>query len=186
MTGLHDMITQAAAELRDAALQVDPVQLTDLAEEITLANQVVCYGLGREGLMMRALAMRLYHLGVQVQMAFDMSCPPVSSGDLFVVSCGPGELETAKALVQIAKAAGARVACITAQPQGSVPKASDIVLVLPAQTMANDQAEVQAVLPMGSVFEGAMFVVFEMLVLILRDRLGQTTEQMRARHTNLE
>ena len=39
---------------------------------------------------------------------------------------------------------------------------------------------------MGSLFEGAMFVVFEVLVLRLRDVLGETAESMRARHTNME
>ena len=39
---------------------------------------------------------------------------------------------------------------------------------------------------MGSVFEGAMFLVFEVLVLKLRDLLGETAETMRARHTNME
>jgi 6-phospho-3-hexuloisomerase len=39
---------------------------------------------------------------------------------------------------------------------------------------------------MGSLFEGAQFLVFELLVLALRDRLGEPAERMRARHTNLE
>jgi 6-phospho-3-hexuloisomerase len=39
---------------------------------------------------------------------------------------------------------------------------------------------------MGSVFEGAMFLIFELLVLALRPRLGESLETMRARHTNLE
>ena len=43
-----------------------------------------------------------------------------------------------------------------------------------------------SVLPMGSLFEGAMFLVFEVLVLRLRDVLGETAESMRARHTNME
>ena len=59
------------------------------------------------------------------------------------------------------------------------------MLTIPAQTMANDQGA-SGLLPMGSVFEGAMFLVFEILVLHLRDRLGETTATMRARHTNLE
>jgi 6-phospho-3-hexuloisomerase len=53
--------------------------------------------------------------------------------------------------------------------------------------MANDRgAAASSVLPMGSVFEGAQFLVFEILVLALRARLGITPEAMRARHTNLE
>jgi 6-phospho-3-hexuloisomerase len=39
---------------------------------------------------------------------------------------------------------------------------------------------------MGSLYEGAMFVLFEIMVLKLRDRLGATADEMRRRHTNLE
>jgi 6-phospho-3-hexuloisomerase len=39
---------------------------------------------------------------------------------------------------------------------------------------------------MGSVFEGALFLLFEIMVLKLRDMLDVTPETMRARHTNLE
>jgi 6-phospho-3-hexuloisomerase len=39
---------------------------------------------------------------------------------------------------------------------------------------------------MGSLFEVSMMLVFEILVLKLRDRIGETAESMRARHTNLE
>ena len=42
------------------------------------------------------------------------------------------------------------------------------------------------VLSMGSAFEGAQYVFFEVLVLLLRERLGISAEEMRARHTNLE
>lgn len=39
---------------------------------------------------------------------------------------------------------------------------------------------------MGSVFEGALFVLFEVMVLKLRDLTGVSPEAMRARHTNME
>ena len=39
---------------------------------------------------------------------------------------------------------------------------------------------------MGSLFEVAMMLVFELIILKLRDRIGETLETMRARHTNLE
>jgi 6-phospho-3-hexuloisomerase len=68
-----------------------------------------------------------------------------------------------------------------------VPLACDFVLTIPAQTMANDQgAAAMSVLPMGSLFEGAQFLVFELMVLALRERLGVSPEAMRSRHTNLE
>ena len=53
--------------------------------------------------------------------------------------------------------------------------------------MADDQgAQATSVLPMGSLFEGALFVLFEVMVLKLKARLGITADAMRANHTNLE
>jgi 6-phospho-3-hexuloisomerase len=74
---LRSMAADAAAELARAAQGVDPQALDGLVEEIAAARRVVAYGVGREGLMMRALAMRLYHLGLDAHVVGDMSCPPV-------------------------------------------------------------------------------------------------------------
>ena len=69
---------------------VDPASLHALVEELASARRIVAYGVGREGLMMRALAMRLYHLGLDAHVVGDMSAPPVGPGDLLIVSAGPG------------------------------------------------------------------------------------------------
>jgi 6-phospho-3-hexuloisomerase len=95
-------------------------------------------------------------------------------------------LSTDLALVGVAKTAGAHVLTITAEPEGPVPKMSDETLVLPAQTMANDQGENVSILPMGSVYEGALFVLFEVIILKLKTSLKITDEVMRSNHTNLE
>ena len=88
--------------------------------------------------------------------------------------------------MNIAKAAGAKTAVVTAQGTGGAARRADVVLRIPGQTMANDQVGEISVLPMGSLFEAAMMLVFELVVLRLRDRIGETAETMRARHTNLE
>lgn len=187
MSDLKELATRAAAEIRDAVAGVDPAAMAGLVEDLAAARRVVCYGVGREGLMMRALAMRLYHLGLDAHVAGDMSCPPVGPGDLLLVSAGPGGFSTVNGLIGVARAAGARVACVTAQPQGTAPQAADRVLVIPAQTMANDRgAAASSVLPMGSLYEGAQYLAFELTVLALRDRLQVAPDAMRARHTNLE
>lgn len=136
---------------------------------------------------MRALSMRLYHLGLDAHVVGDMSCPPVGKGDLLLVSAGPGTFSTVEALIGVARSAGARVACVTAQPGGLAPGISDRVFHIPAQTMANDQgAAATSVLPMGSLYEGAQYLAFELLILALRDRMESSPKAMRARHTNLE
>ena len=175
LAGVFDRLPEGAAE--------------PLIEALRTSKCVALHGLGREGLMMRAFTMRLFHLGLNVHVVGDMTTPPVGPGDLLIVSSGPGALASHDALISIAQAAGARVAVITAQPEGATSRRADFRVVLPAQTMADDQppsGTSTSVLPMGSLFEFAQLLFFELVVLALRDRIGQTPEGMRARHTNLE
>ena len=81
---------------------------------------------------------------------------------------------------------GAKTICFTAQPDGKVTQSADLALVLPAQTMADDTSGPTSFLPMGSLYEGVQYLFFEYLVLLLRDHVGVTPEQMRHNHTNLE
>ncbi len=177
---------RAADEIAAVIAGVDEAQLEAAVESIASADVVALHGLGREGLQMRGLAMRLHHLGLRASVVGDMACPPVGPGDLFVVSAGPGSFATIAALLATARAAGARTLVVTAQPSGACAAAADLVLVVPAQTMADDLAAPTSILPMGSLYEGALYLLFELTVLRLRDRLGVTPEAMRARHTNLE
>ena len=53
--------------------------------------------------------------------------------------------------------------------------------------MASDEgAKVTSVLPMGSAYEGALFVLFGVMVLKLKALAGVSPEAMRSRHTNME
>jgi len=179
------MMRDAADELAAAVGRMDDKALQPTVRAIVRAERVMLYGCGREGLMMRALAMRLHHLGLVVCMQGDMNAFPLGPGDLFLCAAGPGDLPTSSTLCRVARSAGARVLVVTAEPEGVTSRRADELLVIPAQTMADDMGS-DAVLPMGSLFEGAMFLVFEVLVLRLRDVLGETSETMRARHTNME
>lgn len=209
---MAESLTSMAAQVLDEIQQVfksvengldNPA--TDLVEEIARVKdkRIVLHGVGREGLMMRAFTMRLYHLGLNAHCLGDMSCPPIGEGDLFIASAGPGSFSSVDALITTARDAGARVIVATAQPGGKAPRLGHATIYLPAQTMADDnvgngsnlsptadvagqQYNQEKILPMGSVYEGAMFVLFEIAVFLLRRKLGETVETMRTRHTNLE
>ena len=182
-----ELAGRACAEIAATFASVDEGAVAALVEELAGARRIVLHGVGREGLMMRALTMRLFHMGLDAHPVGDMTTPAIGAGDLLVVSAGPGEFSTIMALIGVARDAGARVAVITAQPGGGAARAADVVMCLPAQTMASNSGPgASAVLSMGSAFEGAQYVFFEVLVLLLRERLGISAEAMRARHTNLE
>ena len=186
---INNIKSTGARALADLSIVLDNTQEAEVEAfiaAISNAKRVALHGLGREGLQMRGLAMRLFHLGIDAHVVGDMTTPPLGAGDLLIVSAGPGDFTTIEALMNIAKAAGAKTAVVTAQATGGAARRADVVLHIPAQTMANDQAGKLSVLPMGSLFEVAMMLVFELFVLRLRDRIGETPETMRARHTNLE
>lgn len=178
----------ALDELRSSVEQFDEKELQQFLQAIISAEHIVLHGVGREGLMMRALAMRLFHLGLDAHVLGDMTTPPVGKNDLLIVSAGPGYFSTIDALADVAKSAGATVACITAQPTAKLPEKADCVLTISAQTMADDEGENKAgsVLPMGSLYEGALFIYGELIVLELKRQLKISSTDMRIRHTNLE
>ncbi len=164
-----------------------PSQTADrLCDEVVQAGRIACYGVGREGLMMRALCMRLMHLGLDAHVVGDMTTPPLGPGDLLLTSAGPGSFSTVLALMGVAHEAGARTVVITAQPQGAAAQLADGVIHLPARTMADDLASQPSLLPMGSLFEIAQLVLFDVVSVLVRDRTLQAPESMHGRHTNLE
>ncbi|HBG98467.1 MAG TPA: 6-phospho-3-hexuloisomerase [Rhodobacteraceae bacterium] len=180
------MARQALEEVGAVLTSAMPGAADAMAGPILSANRIALYGVGREGLMMKALAMRLYHMGLDAHVVGDMTTPPLGPGDLLIVSAGPGHFSTVGALMGVARDAGAQTLCVTAQPDGACPQAADHVVHLPAQTMADDTDGSASILPMGSLYEAAQLLFFEILVLNLRARKGVTPEAMRGFHTNLE
>ena len=184
--GVQAMARRALAEIGAVfdALAADTANR--MCDEILKARRIVCYGVGREGLMMKALCMRLMHLGLDAHVAGDMTTPPLGRSDLLIASAGPGSFSTVMALLAVAREAGARTMVVTAQPGGAAPSKADVVIHLPAQTMANDRDGPTSLLPMGSLYEAAQLVFFDLISILLREKTGQSPDQMRARHTNLE
>ncbi len=185
-SALPKLYNQALQELAGVFDRIDEQAVDAAVTAIAGAGRIALYGVGREGLQIKGFAMRLHHLGLKVAVVGDMTTPPLGDGDLLVVSAGPGGFSTVLGLIGVAAAASARTLVVTAQPDGDAARRADHVLTIPAQTMADDRGTNVSVLPMGSLFEGAQYILFEVMVLKLRERLGISTEAMRANHTNLE
>ena len=190
LSALPDWTASAARELVSIVGAIPAQDADALCTMISEARILAVHGLGREGLMMRALAMRLFHLGLQATPVGDVTLPAVGPGDILLVSAGPGGFETIGALMRIARQAGARTILLTAEADAALKPLADLTVLVPARTMARPfEASADAVapaLPMGSAYEGALFLFSEYIVARLATTLTIDEGAMRARHTNLE
>lgn len=184
MKNLADEAAPLLAEVDAVARRMAASSLDGLVQALLEARKIVVYGQGRTGLVMQALTMRLHHLGLNAHSVGAMTTPPIGAGDLFLVNAATGDLPTGLALLGSARAAGARSAVITAVPDSPAGRGSDILLHLPAQTLADDVAG-RSLMPMGSQYEMALFLVAELVVLRLAKALDLDFATLRARHANL-
>lgn len=178
-------VDTALEELAVAVNSVPPETLDQIATEIANANVIAAFAGGREGLVLRGLVMRLFHAGLDAHYQGEMTTPHVGAGDLLILACGPGNISMVEALAGVARKAGARILYFTAEPGNPPAHLADTVVVINAQTMANDTGS-RAVLPMGSGFEIALFVFVDLITNRVRQIRKESPELMRSRHTNLE
>lgn len=185
MTRTERDLTVAARQLSAALESVDDKDLDTLAQILATAGRVVLYSGGREGLALRGWTMRLFHAGVQASYVGDVTCPPVGDGDVVVLSSGPGTGEITRAVLELAHRHGAKVVLVTAAPTSDLAREADVVMVIRAQTMADDRGSAE-ILPMGSAYEIALLTVGDLIVNRVRDLRGETASTLRLRHANLE
>ena len=102
-------LADALATVGKALAGIDPAVVREACTMIAAAGKIGVYGCGREGYQMRGFAMRLFHLGLKVSYLGDTTMLALGSGDLLVVSSGPGELATVNAHMATARKAGAGI-----------------------------------------------------------------------------
>ena len=180
MTTTNQRLEALLDEMRGVFARMDADAVPRLAGSIIAARRSFLYGAGRTGLVLQAFAMRLAHVGLDAHYVGQLSAPPVASGDLFVVGLAVGTLPTGDALASSARAAGAKIAVISARPQNVL--GADLVVHVPAQVMVDPMT---SVLPLGSPFELALSLLCDLTVVELMLRLGRSNDDLAERHANL-
>lgn len=172
----------------DAALSaLDPKPCERLAEWIVRSKRIFLAGMGRSGLIMKAFAMRLMHLGLEAHVVGETTTPAIAAGDLLLIGSGSGETESLLAMARKTKTLGIDVALITIHPGSSIGRQADLVVRIPATTPKSAQPSAAAsIQPKGSLFEQTMLLICESVVLRLMEMRGIDPEGMFLRHANLE
>ena len=154
-------------------------KIMDAGEKIFLT------GKGRSGLAAKGFANRLMHLGFQAYVIGEISTPHTKAGDLLIITSGSGETDALVSIAKKAKESGLYLGLVTMNPQSTLGKMADGMIILPGDSKGNNE-EKHSIQPMGSQFEQMSFLIFDAIVLKLMENWNQTSEQMFMRHADLE
>lgn len=171
---LKDVLEEAGYTLS----HIRPEQAEALCELLAGEPAVFVTGEGRSGLVARCFAMRLMHLEIAAHVAGETVTPRLQVGEVLLAVSRTGETAATCAIARAAQAAGGRVAAITAEPASSLGQLAALIIVVPSERSSAQYG--------GAAFEQATLLLLDAIALELQHRLGQTPDQMDARHTNLE
>jgi len=182
-----NIIEYAKSFINENLVNIDKINSNNaeqLVDEIVTASRIFVSGKGRSGLMLKAFAMRLMHLGFQAFVVGEVVTPAAHPEDLVVFGSGSGETESLIVLARKAKIIGTKVALITIFPKSSLGNYADLIIKIGGKSdkVESDHKSIQ---PAGGLFEQSMLFFLDAIILRLAERENIDISKLE-RHANLE
>ena len=179
-----ELTEKVLQEHQRVLLDVDEKEIEQLLNAIVKANCIQVFGMGRMKCSVRAFVMRLMHMGFNAHVVFDTTCPNIGPGDLLIVNAACTTIGFT--VMGFAKQLGAKVAAITANPHSKAAELCDFTVSLRGQVHGGREYEIPSIQPVAALFEQTIFVLEDIVIQLLMEKLNITKEQMAERHTNLD
>ncbi len=182
-----------ASEMLDLK-QVDSL-IDILIKAYSDRRKILIMGAGRSGLVGRAFAMRLLHLGFNSYVLGDTIVPSISREDVAIAISGSGRTQLIVTAAEAAKRVGAIVVAITSYPDSPLGTLADLVVWVPgrAKTIRVEDFFARQILgiheplaPLGTLFEDTTAIFLDGVIYALMKKLGVDEEKMALRHANIE
>jgi 6-phospho-3-hexuloisomerase len=183
---VRHLAREALADLKRVLDRVSERELLAFSRALLAADRIFVTGLGRTGLMARGFAMRLMQLGRRVYHVGDVITPSIRRGDLLVLCTRTGRSKVLGHYIAIARRAKGKVAVVTANGKSSAARSADAVLAIDDRAVAKARRGARRHLPLGSLFEQALLVVLDQVVLDLMDALHLGESDLAGLHTSFE
>ncbi|WP_052833594.1 6-phospho-3-hexuloisomerase [Staphylothermus hellenicus] len=167
----------------------------ELVDAYRRGARILVMGAGRSGLVGKAFAMRLLHIGFQVYVLGETIVPRIREGDLVVAISGSGRTRLIVTAAEAAKMVGAKVIAITTYPDSPLGKIADIIVRVPGRTKIAKEEDYftrqilgihEPLAPLGTLFEDTTMVFLDGIVVELMKKLGKTEEDLKNEHANIE
>ncbi|MFV2041573.1 MAG: 6-phospho-3-hexuloisomerase [Candidatus Hydrothermarchaeales archaeon] len=188
MENIVDHVSYVRSQLSDQ-------QINKMIVSLEQAKKVYIYGAGRSGLVAKAFAMRLMHLGITVHVVGEITTPAIEAEDIFITISGSGETTSVINSAKIAKNVGAQVISITSYPDSTLGKLSDEIVLVPGRVIdpgSKDfhirqiKGEHYTLAPMGTLFEVSVLIILDALISELMTRLKKSESDLKKRHATIE
>ena len=170
-------------KIKDILQKVSQKEIEEIKQLFFNAHHIFVYGAGRSGLVARAFAIRLVHLGYQAFVIGETITVPVQQDDLVVIVSGSGETIPAVMTAEIAHNLGAQVISVTGKKDSDIAHYADITLFISANC---NEKERKRYAPLGTLFEASVWILLDGLIADLLHSKKETEESMRRRHATLE
>ena len=174
-------------------------QISKFLDMITshVNNKILVMGAGRSGLVGKAFALRLLHLGYQVHILGDTLVPSIGDKDLVIAISGSGTTKLITTAVEAAKAVGSAVMAVTSYPDSPLGKMADCVILLRGRVIGAEAGRQdyfarqilglhEPLAPLGTLFEDSCMILLDAIVSVLMEKHKLSEEEMGKRHANIE
>jgi len=194
---VQEMMLLMASKIRKIANAISDDDVEKFLEEILRAKRVYVIGAGRSGLVAKAFAMRLMHLGMQAYVVGETITPALSAGDLIVIFSGSGKTKTVADIAETAKEIGAHICLITSNADSRIGRISNCNVVIEHQrdAVTDDAVEFEirqmmgehkSFAPLGTLFETASMIFADAVISRLMEITKTDESSLKNRHTNIE
>jgi len=198
---IQDLMLLMVDRMNETAQMLDDAGAVQFLEEMLAARRVYVAGAGRSGLVAKAFAMRLMHIGVESYAIGETITPALSSGDTLVAFSGSGETNSIYDVCETAKELGGRLCLITAAPTSRISRLADAIIVLEGssspRTDLPSQYEVRQITgqyrsvsasfaPFGTLFETAALIFSDAVISALIEARHCTLDEVRERLANVQ
>jgi 6-phospho 3-hexuloisomerase len=195
MRDVQKAMREIGQHVLDATEDLSNKQVDSFIKALLGAKRVFIIGAGRSGLVAKAFAMRLMHLGLDIHVVGETITPALRQGDILVVVSGSGETGLPVSAAMVAKKIGARILAVTSYPKSTLASIADNVVILPGRAKTESTTdfvhrelagEYASLAPLGTMFEITAIVFLDGVVASLMTSLGKKEEDLRARHATVE
>lgn len=194
---VQDMMRLMASKIRDTAAGLSDSEIESFLSEILDAERIYVMGAGRSGLVAKAFAMRLMHLGFIAYVVGETITPAMREKDLLVIFSGSGRTKTIADIAETAKEIGGRIALITSNRDSKIGRMADAIVIIENQRdeVSDETAEFEirqmtgehkSFAPLGTLFETAAMVFADACISRLMEISMIDEKELKNRHANIE